>query len=566
MLEQLTIKNVAVIDSLEVSFKNGVTVLTGETGAGKSIIIDSINMILGSRANKELVRRGCEKAEVQAVFSMTPKAAEILEEQGIDAEDESIIISRRVTAEGKSTARINGTVVTLNILREIADMLVNIHGQHDNQALLTPSKHIEFLDAYACTDDILAQYKLHYGKCRKIAKAIHSLQSDEQAKMQRADLLSYQVNEIYNAHLVPGEEEELLSQLKLLENAERINISVEEAYVNLYEYPDGQSAYDMVSNAVKAMEGIADLSDDLKAAYDELMSAMYAIEDAAHEIREFGENVEFNPQALYEAQERLELINKLKRKYGASIEEVIQYGKKAQTELDEITNSDERLESLKEELEHAKAELKKTADELTKKRVDAAAELEKEIENALHELNMEKAVFSVFTERQKYTSDGADYVEFMITTNPGESLKPLVKIASGGELSRVMLAIKSVLAKTDSVGTLIFDEIDTGVSGSAAQKIADKLKTIGDTKQVICITHLPQLTSSADNHFLIVKDVAGELASTTLTELDFEGRMREIARIVGGGEAGEIYARDLLKNRVEKQKCSLKGADDSIHE
>lgn len=550
MLEQLTIKNVAVIASLDVSFKNGVTVLTGETGAGKSIIIDSINMILGSRANKELVRRGCDRAEVQAVFSMVPSVKEILDSQDIDTEDDSIIISRRITAEGKSTARINGTVVTLNTLRDIADMLINIHGQHDNQALLTPSKHISFLDDYAHTESVLTKYKEQYDKCRRIGKAIHDLQTDEQSKMQRLDLLSYQVNEISGAHLIPGEEEELMSQLTLLENAEKINISAEEAYVNLYEYPEGQSAYDMVSAAVQAIEGIADLSDELKTAYEELTSAMYVIEDAAHEIREFGEGVEFDPQALYEAQERLELINKLKRKYGTTIDEILEYGKKARKELDDITTSDERLEELKAELAQAKSELKETAAELTKKRASAAGELEKEIENALHELNMEKAKFSVLTKPQKYMPDGADYVEFMIATNPGEGLKPLVKIASGGELSRVMLAIKSILAKTDSVGTLIFDEIDTGVSGSAAQKIADKLKVIGDIKQVICITHLPQLTSSADNHFLIVKDVEGELASTSLTELDFEGRVKEIARIVGGGEAGEQYARDLLNSKL----------------
>lgn len=548
MLEQLTIKNVAVIAELDVSFRDGVTVLTGETGAGKSIIIDSINMILGSRANKELVRHGTDKAEVQAVFSMTPELKNILDEQDIDTDDDNIIISRRVNADGKSTARINGTVVTLNTLRDISDMLINIHGQHDNQALLTPSKHIAFLDDYAQTDKLLAEYKVHYDRCRKIGRAIHALQTDEQTKMQRVDLLSYQVNEIFSAKLDPDEEEELKSRLALLENAEKIGTSAEAAYADLYDYPDGQSAYDLVSEAVSAMEGIADLSDELKAAYNELTSAMYSIEDAAHEIREFGENVEFDPQALDETQERLELIKKLKRKYGATVAEVIEYGKKAQRELDEITTSDERLEELREELTRAKAELKKASDALTKKRSASAAELEKEIENALHELNMEKARFSVHTESQKYTPNGADYAEFMIAANPGEDLKPLVKIASGGELSRVMLAIKSILAKTDSVRTLIFDEIDTGVSGSAAQKIADKLKTIGATKQVICISHLPQLASSADNHFLIVKDIDGELASTSLKELDFDGRVKEIARIVGGGAAGEEYARNLLEN------------------
>lgn len=546
MLEQLMIRNVAVIDHLDVSFKGGVTVLTGETGAGKSIIIDSINMILGSRASKELVRHGTDRAEVQAVFSMQQGIKRLLDENGVDSDDDNVIISRRVTAEGKSTARVNGTVVTLNTLRDIADMLINIHGQHDNQALLDPIRHITFLDDYAKTDELLSIYKARYAECRKTGKAIHELQTDEQTRMQRMDLLSYQVNEISNAKLTIGEDEELGSHLALLENAERISIAAGEAYSELYERPDGMSAYDMVSRAVQAIEGIADLSPELKSSYEELTSSMYAIEDAAHEIREFSEKTEFDERALAEAQERCELIKKLKRKYGAEISDIIEYGERAERELDEIATSDERLEELREQLAEQKAELKKAAEKLSEKRRAAAKMLEKEIEAALHELNMEKAKFSVLTEPQKYTPDGADRVEFMIATNPGEGLKPLVKIASGGELSRVMLAIKSILAKTDSVETLIFDEIDTGVSGSAAQKIADKLKTIGETKQVICITHLPQLTSAADNHFLISKNVDGELAETSLTELDTDGRVREIARIVGGGEAGEKYARELL--------------------
>ncbi len=549
MLEQLTIKNVAVIDKLEVSFKNGVSVLTGETGAGKSIIIDSINMILGSRANKELVRRGTDKAEVQAVFSMTEGVRSILDENDIDTEDDGVIIRRIVTKEGKSSARVNGAAVNLNLLREIAGMLINIHGQHDNQALLTPEKHISFLDAYAHTVQPMAEYKEKYDRMRAIERRLKSLQTDEQVKMQRIDLLSYQVNEISSAKLEPEEEDELLSQRRLLENAEQINECAERAYANLYDYPEGQSAYDMISEAVDAMSEISEMSKELHDAYDAISSAMYAIEDAAHEVRSFSEGIEFDAQALDEVQERLDLINKLKRKYGGTVDEVIKYGKKAQEELNDIVTSGEQCERLNEELGEVNKQLKARAAALTRARAEAAAVLEKEIEKALHELNMEKAVFSVSVKPQEYASNGADLVEFMIATNPGEDLKPLVKIASGGELSRVMLAIKSILARSDDVDTLIFDEIDTGVSGGAAQKIADKLKTIGESKQVICITHLPQLASTADNHFLIVKDVDGELASTTLEELDLEGRVKELARIVGGGAAGEEYAREMLKKR-----------------
>lgn len=549
MLEQLTIKNVAVIDKLEVSFKDGVSVLTGETGAGKSIIIDSINMILGSRANKELIRSGTEKAEVQAIFSMSDGVRRFLEDNDIDTDDDGIIIRRIVTRDGKSSARVNGAAVNLNLLREIAGMLINIHGQHDNQALLTPEKHILFLDAYAHTARPLSEYKAKYDRMRAIERRLKSFQTDEQAKMQRIDLLSYQVNEISSANPEQGEEEELISQRRLLENAEKINECAQRAYANLYDYPDGQSAYDMISDAVDAMSEIAEISEELRNAYESISSAMYVIEDAAHEVKSFSESVEFDAQALDEVQDRLDLINKLKRKYGGTVDEVIKYGERAEKELNNIVTSGEQIEGLKKELDVINKQLKESAAVLTKTRAEAAAVLEKEIERALHELNMEKAVFSVQIKPQEYAANGADLVEFMIATNPGEDLKPLVKIASGGELSRVMLAIKSILAKSDDVDTLIFDEIDTGVSGGAAQKIADKLETIGESKQVICITHLPQLASTADNHFLIVKDVDGELASTTLEELDLEGRVKELARIVGGGAAGEEYAREMLRRK-----------------
>ena len=546
MLEQLTIKNVAVIDRLEFEPGTGLCVLTGETGAGKSIIIDSINMILGDRARRELVRSGAEHADVQAVFSMPEDVRAMLEENEIDTEDGSVIITRRVTREGKSSARINGTVVTLNVLRDIADLLINIHGQHDNQALLDPARHVRFLDAYARTENELSEYKRHYSRAKEISARLRALTSDEQEKLRRADLLSYQINEINAAALTEGEEEELAAERRLLENAEAIGENTEKAYAALYDYPDGRSAYDLISDAVDATEELAGISPALAAAHEAIRSAMYAIEDAAREIHEFGGNADFDPQALEDTMERLDLINRLKRKYGGSISEINEFRDRAKEELSDIETSDEQAERLKAELEMVKAELKKAAAALTKKRAAAAGALEKEIENALHELNMKKASFSVKVEPEKYTPNGADAVEFMISTNPGEPQKPLVKIASGGELSRVMLAIKSILAEADGVETLIFDEIDTGVSGAAAQKIADKLKGIGRHKQVICITHLPQLAQAADDQYLIEKDTDGELARTTLSELDREGRIKELARIVGGGKAGEEYARSVL--------------------
>lgn len=546
MLEQLTIKNIAVIDKLSVTFDNGLSVLTGETGAGKSIIIDSINMILGDRARKELIRNGTDYAQVEAVFEMTEAVRDVLSENDIDCDDDCVIITRKITADGKSTARINGSAVTLNMLRDIADMLINIHGQHDNQALLTPRKHIGFLDSFAKDDAEFNSYRDIYEKRNTVKKELEKLLANVGERMQRADLLAYQVNEINAANLSEGEEDELISERNILERAEEIQENVMRAVASLYDSDDGASAYDRISEAQSALAEISDVSDTLREAYDAITSALYSVEESAREIRDFGAGVEFDEEELARTEERLDMINRLKRKYGGTVSDVIEYGKKAQKELSEIETSDERADGLKLELEKLEKELRISAEKLTAVRKKSASVLEAEIENSLHELNMEKAKFAVCVSVKEYASDGADNVEFLISTNPGEELKPLVKIASGGELSRVMLAIKSILAKSDAVDAMIFDEIDTGVSGSAAQKIADKLKTIAKTSQVICITHLPQLASVADTHFLIEKDVDGEMAKTTLVNLDRDGRIAELARIVGGGEAGEEYARKML--------------------
>lgn len=557
MLNSLSIKNVAVIDKLDVEFHNGVSVLTGETGAGKSIIIDSINMILGDRANKELVRYGTDKAVVQAIFDAPQAVCDILADNDIDVDDGQIVITRQLTKEGKSVARINGMVVTLNVLREISDELINIHGQHDNQALLTPARHVAFLDAYAGNEEYIGKYKEILQKKRQIEKKLASLEMDEQEKMQRIDLLEYQVNEIKKASLEKGEEADLREQREIYANAEQITNSVNEAYTNIYEGDETQSAYDGISIAVDALSKISDLNPQLKTMYDSLSTLMYSLEDTAHELKEFGDTVEFDEQTLNDIEERLDLISKLKRKYGGSIEEILEYMKKAETELNDIKLSDERTNEMKTELLQVTDELRRNGLVLSERRKEAAKVLEGAIEAALHELNMEKAKFSVNIENdESFYDNGMDKVEFLISTNPGEPLKPLVKIASGGELSRVMLAIKSILADTDGVDTLIFDEIDTGVSGKAAMSIARKLSQIGKNKQVLCITHLPQLTSAADNHYLIQKDTDGDMASTTLKELDDEGRELELARIIDGGEVTELalsHAKQMLENaRNEK--------------
>ena len=555
MLNSLSIKNIAVIDNLEINLHGGFNILTGETGAGKSIIIDSINMILGQRADRELVRHGADYAFVQAVFDADGKILDFLSDNDIEAEEGQIIITRRITADGKSTAKINGCAVTINMLREAADMLVNIHGQHDNQALLNPSKHILFLDEYAENDKILSEYKEKYDYIHKLKSELAALAFDEQEKLRRIDLLKYQTEEISSAKLVPGEEEELIKRRGICENAEKIASAANEAYAQLFENDNFQCAYDGLSVAVNVLSSIANLNEDLQNIYNSLSEAMYSVEDNAHELKNFAETVEFNEEELDEIEERLELIKKLKRKYGSDIESILTFCESAQNELDTILISDEKAEKLTEEIKRGEAELSKISDKLTKSRLKAAEALCKKIESSLHELNMEKSVFSISVlHKDCFTPNGCDDVEFLISTNPGEALKPLVKIASGGELSRVMLAIKSALAGKDTVSTLIFDEIDTGVSGNAAVKIAEKLKELAADKQVLCITHLPQLAAAGDTHFLIKKNICDNSATVSVTELDFEGRTDELSRIIDGGKPSELareHAKEMLGTHIK---------------
>ena len=554
MLEKLSIRNVAVIDSIDIDFRNGMTVLTGETGAGKSIIIDSINMILGDRTNKELVRYGKTSAGVQAVFSSNDESKKFLLDNFIDLDEDRIIITRQINNEGKSIAKVNGVMVTLSMLRELTSYLINIHGQHDNQSLLSPKKHVNFLDSYAHNKSLLQEYTQCRNELLELKKRADSLQCDEQEKLRRIDLLEYQIKEITDADLNNNEEEILREQRQIYENAEKITQGIDEAYTNLYENTDFPSAYDSLSVALKAIESIKDYDKSLESAYEGLSSAMYSIEDISHDISHFGKGIEYDENILNDIEERLDLISKLKRKYGENIEQINEFAKKAQKELDEIITSDEQLEKLNVEIQNKTDNLKNIGLALSETRKKAADILSEKIEKSLHELNMDKSHMCVKVEMtDDFFENGMDRVEFMISTNPGEPLKPLVNIASGGELSRVMLAIKSILASADNVDTLIFDEIDTGVSGEAALKIAHKLKEIGKLKQVISITHLPQLTAYADNHYLITKNTDGEMASTSLKYLDEEERVMELARIIDGGEITQSaynHAKELLINSL----------------
>lgn len=536
MLRSLDIKNVAVIENLNIEFKSGLTVLTGETGAGKSIIIDSINMILGSRTNKTLVRYGASKAFVSAFFDADKRFDALFEDWGIQQED-GIIISRSMSADGKSIARINGVMVPLNVLRDIAASLVNIHGQQDNQAILNDSEHIGFLDEYAGCAELLSDYGEKYAQARDLKKRLDALKTDEEEKLRRIDMLSFQIDEIEKADLKSGEKERLLEERDIAANSAKIVAGVSAAYSALYEN-DRASAYDEISVAADALSEISGYEKNIAELYSRLTDVKYAVEDIVHELR--GINPEFDENYLNEIEERLNTITKIEKKYGGDYEAVTEFYENAVNELLTLKNSDEATENLEKELSDKKNELKHVGEAIYLKRKTAGEKLSRAIEKELADLDMEKAKFSVFLEHKDvFLKNGMDEVKFMISTNPGEPAKPLTKIASGGELSRTMLAIKTVLAECDSTDTLIFDEIDTGVSGKAAQKIAAKLWSLGKNRQVICISHQPQPAAFADNHYYIEKTVDKDSARTSVRELSDSERELEVARITDGADITE---------------------------
>lgn len=534
MLTRLEIDNVALIDRIEVDLTGGMTALTGETGAGKSIIIDSVNLILGARANKGIVRYGTDKARVQAVFEVSDSVRKRLAELGLELDDNTVAVLRDVTADGKSVCRINGMVVTQAVLRDVAENLINIHGQQDNISLLNPKFHLDYLDGFAENSAELDDYTAKYTRCKEIRRRLMSLMGNEREREERIDLLRYQTEEIVAAELYDGEREKLTEERAVIQNAEALTGAVLEAVQLLYD-GDDVSAYDLISRSVNALERIDGVS-RVETVAERLYDIKYALEDTVQEIRTLADDVEYSPSRLSDIEDRLDLIGKLERKYGGSISAVNEYYEKAMKELGELDGGNDLIEELKAEYNRAEEQLEAVAQKLRQTRVLAGERLSAEIERSLAELDMPKVRFSVEIKPREYTVSGADFVEFMICPNVGEELKPLAKFASGGELSRVMLAMKSILADADDTDTLIFDEIDTGVSGSAAQKIAAKLKALGRKKQVICVSHQPQLASVADVHFLIEKNESGERTVAKLHRLDFEARIKEIARIIDGNK------------------------------
>lgn len=554
MLKHLSIKSVAVIDELNIDFSSGLCILSGETGAGKSIIIDAINLLKGERASRTIIRSGEDRARVSGVFetdgAVSEEIAQIL---GTEAEEE-IIISREITSDGKNTIRINGMPANLAMLKSVGERLINIHGQHDNTSLLSQKTHIGFLDSFGGEEigSALGEYRELFLKCKELSEELAGLDTDEHEKLRRKDMLSFQIAEIDEAALEEGEDEELMARKNILDNAARISDNTMKAYDLLYGSENG-TAHDMLWKAISSLEKIADFHGDINAVYEDLTSLADAIDEKIRDLRHIGDGLSFDAGEAQRIDDRLDVIYNLKKKYGATIEDVLAFYEKASEEFEALESSDERIEFLKTELESSKKLLRQKADRLTLIRRECAQRLEKNIMAQLGELNMAKVEFKAdISPASSFRPNGADEVEFLVRTNVGEEIKPMTKIASGGELSRIMLAIKSVLSKSDGVRTLIFDEIDTGVSGAAAQKIGEKLHTMAEGRLVLCITHLPQIASMADSHYLIEKEVAGGRTLAKARLLGFEERVDEIARTLGGStitEAARENARALLERK-----------------
>lgn len=554
MLVHLSIRNLAVVEAVDVTFHAGFHVLTGETGAGKSIIIDALGLIAGGRGSADLIRYGCEKAEMEASFDLprTHPVWNTLLNFGIDANtDESLIIRREVSMQGKSTARINGQLVNLSMLREVGEALINLHGQHEHQTLLRPERHLELLDAYGANTigPAKAKYQDTYASFVKVNKEWNELRSTSQQALQMLDLFRFQLEEIAAAGLKSGEDEFLSEERAKLSHSEKMMDSVSQAYQYLY----GDQGLEAISKAVSKLSDVANYdSKGIAPLLEQLQSAYYQLEDAAFSLRAYRENIEFNPERLEEVEDRLNLISTLRRKYGDDIEGILHYYEKIKRESDMLENKDEMLEQLERRREQLLEVLMKEAFELNAVRKVKAVELAAAIEQELKDLQMGRTSLQVKLSlnedpngiewdglRLRPGKHGIDNAEFLISPNPGEPLRPLSKIASGGELSRMMLALKSIFARHDEVPVLIFDEVDTGVSGRAAQSIAEKLYRLSRSCQVFSITHLPQVACMADQQYLIEKIVEDERTMTRVEPLDEGGRVKELARMLGGVEITE---------------------------
>lgn len=538
MLYCMTIDNIALINHADIEFSDGFNVFSGETGAGKSILIGSMNMLLGERVSKEFIRFGEKKAMVQGLFKISDESVlSYLSENGIDAEEDgSLIISRELSAEGKNICRAGGKMLPVSKLKELGRMLMNIHGQHDNQALLDKTTHLEFLDRFIGdkAEKLLADYKEKYKQLVALLKEADELDIDEAEKLRRIDILKYEIKELSDAQLAEGEEEELKKQRVIANNAKKLMLSAGQALDVLYENADGECAYNFLANASSLAQEAAEIDSELSEVSESIESALVTVEDTVRRLQAYLNNFEQEGISIDEIEERLDLIYRLKRKYGGNVESAIRHLENSIEELKNIEFLDERKIQIENEIAICRSEAEKLAAKLSELRKSSAKDLSSKICESLEFLNMPNAEFVAEIVPKDLSADGIDAVEFLLSANKGEPAKPLEKIVSGGELSRIMLAIKSILADSDVVDTLIFDEVDSGVSGRAAQKLGEKLKELSNFKQVFCVTHLAQVASKAESHFLIEKHEENEKTLTKVNLLDKKGRINELARIIGG--------------------------------
>ncbi len=567
MLQEIRVKNFALIEELRLDFDPGFNVLTGETGAGKSIIIDALGLALGGRFSSEMIRAGADSALVEAAFQLERRPAfeRLLDEMGIPVEaDGTLIIQREVAGSGKNRCRVNGQLVTVLSLTKIGEHLIDIHGQHEHQSLLFAEKQLELLDRY-CGADCLAlraEYESAYRIWQSLAEEYHSLQQNEAELARKVDLLQFQVQEIGDAKLVLGEDEDLLREREILGAAERLYQAASESYQVLYDDANGRAAIELLSAAERSLEQAAGIDPRLEPILQSLREAAYGVEEASRELRDYQQQVQFDPERLAEVEARLDELTRLKRKYGSTLAEILQFADACARELAAITNREERSRTIEGDLAQARVQLGELAERLSEQRRAGAARLDQAIMAQLRDLNMDKTQFKVNLSQQETptgipvagknveaAATGADRIEFLVAPNPGEGLKPMAKIASGGELSRMMLALKAILAELDEIPTMVFDEIDVGIGGRTAQAVAEKILFIGSARQVISVTHLPQIASMAKQHFYIEKQVHGERTVVSVRPLNTNERVEELARMLGGAQVTDTtrrHAREML--------------------
>ena len=537
MLSLLHIENIAVIERADISFDRGFHVLTGETGAGKSIVIDAISAILGERAYRDMIRTGATKASVRAVFTDVPEYPWFAE-NGIEYDPETII-HRDIYLDGKNVCRVNGSLVTVSILRKLGIQLINIHGQHDSASLFDENNHLTFLDDFAENQLLRTEYADKFSCVDDLRRQISRMTMDESEKLRRMETLKYQIAEIEKAELEAGEDDALEERRKILQNSEKLSDGLNAAVECLYGSDDTDGAASLLSEAERELARLARYTDAFSQLHEQVADLMYQVQDAAEQLRDARDDLSYSGDELERIESRLDTIHRLRRKYGTTCEDILTYLEQAKQELDEIEFADDHLDKLKKKLKKAEIEAWDAALQLRKCRQNAAQRLSAEILKELAQLDMPKVQFSCEFTELELTALGADAVAFYMSANAGEALKPMSKVASGGELARIMLAMKNVLAQQDQVPTLVFDEVDTGVSGRAAQKVAEKLKSVARNKQVLCVTHLPQIAAMGDTHMLIAKSERDGRTYTTVTPLDREGRKQELARIIGGANITE---------------------------